>query len=210
MVLLPGRISEIESSNPMVNAGIFGPKLSGKSTLAHRLSLEHFQRYQMKSLVLDPNTDDWPNWGQHSVITDDEEKFWPMVWASQYCVVFVEEAAGTINRDKSLIQVFTKLRHNNHKLVIIGHSGMSLLPIMREQIDTIYLFRQPNSSCKVWSEVMTNEKLFAAKDLNQYEFIYHRLYGPTVKMILPTPEAKPVAVETVKEPNAKEKQAVDL
>lgn len=183
----------------MTNGGIFGPKLSGKSTLAHQLSREFFLKNKMKSLVLDPHSEDWPLWGEHSVVTDDEEKFWPMVWDSKNCVVFVEEAASTINRDKSLIEVFTRMRHCNHKLVVIGHNGMSLLPIMREQIDTVYLFRLPGSACKVWAEVMTNEKLYAAKNLQQYEFIYHRNFGPTLKMILPAPTKKPVVVETVKD-----------
>lgn len=170
------------------NCGIFGPKLSGKSTLAHRISLECFQRQQMQSLVLDPHREDWEKWGPHSTVNDDEETFWPVVWKSTNCVVFVEEAATTINRDKALIQVFTRLRHCGHKLVVIGHSGMSLLPVMREQIDTVYLFRQPVSSCKVWSEVMTEDGLHAAKDLKQFEFIFHKLYGAPRKMMLPPPK----------------------
>lgn len=187
-----GTFTFTRNSMSFVNAGIFGPKLSGKSTLGHRISLEHWQRLQMRTLALDPNLDDWSKWGEHAVVTNKEDEFWERVWKSTCCVVFVEEAASTINRDKSLIEVFTRLRHLNHKLCVVGHSGMSLLPIMREQIDTIYLFRQPLSSCKVWSEVMTNDRLFEAKDLNQYEFLFHRLYGSTVKMKLPAPVA-PVA-----------------
>jgi hypothetical protein len=147
--------------------------------------LQYWQKFQIRSLVLDPHLEAW---GEHAVVTDDEETFWPKVWNSRNCIVFVEEAATTINRDKSLIQVFTRLRHCNHKLVVIGHSGMSLLPVMREQIDTIYLFRQPVSACKVWAEVMTEEGLHAAKDLQQFHFIFHRLYGKPRKMVLPPPK----------------------
>lgn len=169
------------------NAGIFGPKLSGKSTLAHTLSRELWLRNKIKTLALDPHPKDWNKWGAEAKVTNQEEKFWDCVWKSNNCVVFVEEAATTINRDKGLIEVFTRLRHNDHKLVVIGHSGMSLLPVMREQIDTIFLFRQPMSSCKVWAEVMTNEELLAAKDLKQFEFLQHRLFGKTHKRILPPP-----------------------
>lgn len=168
-----------------VNIGIFGPKLSGKTTLAKTISAQYWQRYQIRSLVLDPHLEDWPS---PAVVTADEETFWKTVWKSQNCIVFVEEAATTINRDRGLIQVFTRLRHCNHKLVVIGHSGVSLLPVMREQIDTVYLFRQPESACKVWAEVMTEERLYAAKELKQYEFIFHRLYGNPRKMILPPPK----------------------
>lgn len=178
----------VSTFEPMDNGGIFGPKLSGKSTLAHQLSHEYFQKHKMQSLVLDPHSDDWHLWGAHSIVTDDEDKFWEMVWKSQSCIVFVEEAASTINRDKELIQVFTRLRHNGHKLVVIGHSGMNLLPVMREQIDTIYLFRQPPSSCKVWAEVLCNRELLKAETLNQYEFIYYRIYGTTITTKLPPPK----------------------
>lgn len=168
-----------------VNIGIFGPKLSGKTTLAMSLSSQYWQRQKIRSLVLDPHLEAWP---EPAVVTDDESKFWPTVWKSQNCLVIVEEAATTINRDNTLIQVFTRLRHCNHKLIVIGHSGMSLLPVMREQIDTIYLFRQPASACKVWAEVMTEDGLHGAKELKQYEFIFHRLYGTPRKMILPPPK----------------------
>lgn len=167
-----------------VNAGIFGPKLSGKSTLARRIALEGYTKYGLRSLVLDPHLD---SWGDHCLVTAEEEKFWEMTWKSQGCVIFVEEAAATIRRERTLVPVFTRLRHCNHKLVIIGHSGMDLLPVMRQQLDTLYLFRQPLSACKVWSETMTEERLMEAKDLHQYEFILHRMYQQPVKLKLPPP-----------------------
>lgn len=165
----------------MVSGGIFGPKLSGKTTLAMKISQQYWTKHKIRSLVLDINED---TWGEHAWTTNDEKKFWPVAWKTTNSVVIIDEAAETIRRDKSLIPVFTRLRHCNHILLVIGHSGVNLLPAMREQFDTVYLFRQSESAAKVWAEVMTEKGLLAASELQQYEFIHHKLYGKPQKMKL--------------------------
>lgn len=158
----------------MRNAGIFGPKESGKTTLARKLSAEYWQRFKVKSLVLDIFREDW---GKQAWVTDSEEKFWPAVWKTQGCLIIVDEAAETINRDKELIPVFTRLRHNHHRLIVIGHSGVNLLPIMREQLDTLYLFRQGRKAAAMWAEQFTQDDLLSATSLSQYQFIFVRTYS---------------------------------
>lgn len=152
----------------MIRGGVFGPSLAGKTTLAKALSREYWQRYKMRTLVLDLNAEEW---GQQALLFTDEEKFWIAVWKTQGCLVIVDEASETINRDKGLIGVFTRLRHNNHKLLVIGHSGVNLLPIMRQQIDTLYLFRQSRKSCAIWVEDFIEDSLEQAFELEQYEFL---------------------------------------
>lgn len=173
----------------MIVGGAFGPKLSGKTTLAARIVLEHWQKMGIKALILDPHVDEWGRWPREAVgfVTADEKKFWQVVWSSKSCLVVVEEAAATIRRERNLIPVFTRLRHCKHKLFVIGHSGMDLLPVMREQFDTLYLFRQPESAAKVWAEVMTEKRLLESVNLRQYEFLSHSLFGKPVKMKLPAP-----------------------
>jgi nucleoside-triphosphatase THEP1 len=162
----------------MQNCGIFGTTLSGKTTLAKRISLEFFNRYQIKSLVLDPFAE---NWGNHALVLSDEEKFWEMVWKAQGYLIIVDEAGLTINRDKDLKSVFTRLRHNHNKLLVVGHSSSDLLPVMRQSLDTLYLFRHSKKSAAVWAEVFTEERLLAAEDLQQYEFLRCQLYHKPVK-----------------------------
>lgn len=154
----------------MQSAGIFGPKLSGKTTLAMELSRQYWRRAKMRSLVLDPNLEDW---GKQAWVTDDEEKFWKVVWRAEGkpSLVIVEEASETINRDKGLTSVFTRLRHLNHKLIVIGHHGSNLLPIMRDQFDHLYLFRQSLTSAKSWADTMTQPGFEQAAELPQYEFM---------------------------------------
>jgi molybdopterin-guanine dinucleotide biosynthesis protein len=176
----------------MINGGIFGPKLSGKTTLAKALSKQFWQQEQRRTLVLDPHGEVW---GEHAMVFTDEAKFWKAVWSVQNCLVIVEEAAATIRRERTLVPVFTRMRHNNHKLLVIGHSGMDLLPVMRQQLDMIFLFRQPESAAKVWSETFTEKGLLQSQELKQYEFIRCAMYHPPQKMKLQQSQTKLLPAE---------------
>jgi hypothetical protein len=161
--------------------GVFGPTLSGKTTLAIKISQQYWKQQQIRSIVLDPYSDEW---GPQAMVFTNEEKFWDSVWNSTNSLIIVEESSSTIQRDKKLIPVFTKLRHNGHSLMVIGHSGMDLLPVMRQQLSTVYLFRQPEMAAKVWCENFANKDLLQTMELNQYEFIYFECYGAPLKMKL--------------------------
>jgi len=165
----------------MTNGGIFGPKLSGKTTLGIALSRQFWQKEQRRTLVLDPHLEEW---GEHAKSYEDEAEFWKAVWSVQNCLIIVEEAAATIRRERSLVPVFTRLRHNHHKLLVIGHSGMDLLPVMRQQLDLIFLFRQPKSAATVWAETFTEDRLLQSMKLKQFQFIRCELYQKPQTMIL--------------------------
>lgn len=98
--------------------------------------------------------------------------------------MIVDDGSATIARDKTLIPVFTALRHNHHHLVVIGHSGTDLLPVMREQLDELFLFRQPRKAAELWSDTFTDETLLAACCMNRFEFLHARLYRSAQKKIL--------------------------
>lgn len=171
----------------MQSAGIFGPKLSGKTTLARELSKRYWRDARMRSFVLDPHLEDW---GKQALVFGDEDPdrmaeqerlFWATVWRTEAALVIVEEASTTIRRERELIPVFTRLRHRRHKLIVIGHSGIDLLPTMRQQLDTIYLFRQPEEAAVIWSRTFCDKRLLAAEELAQFEFLEMRLYGTPSK-----------------------------
>lgn len=167
-----------------LHIGIFGPSLSGKTTLAKHLSENLFAGHKIESLVLDPIGDDW---GKHSkvFIPDGEEEeremvekdFWDEVWSSNRKLVIVDEGTETINNDRKLIPAFTRIRHRGHKLMVIGHRGTTLLPIMRDQISSLYLFRQSNKAAEIWVEQFSDDRIEQATKLNQYEFLMCVLYG---------------------------------
>jgi len=61
---------------------------------------------------------------------------------------------------------------------------MDLLPVMRQQLDTLYLFRQPKSAAQVWAETFTQDGLLEAVNLNQFEFLHTELYSTPKKLKL--------------------------
>ncbi len=164
-----------------LHVGIFGPGLSGKTTLARYLSRHYWNDCAVKSLVMDPNRE---KWGAQAWVTDDEDKFWPMFWHESRCAVFIDEAADTIARDRGKSSVFTRGRHRGHKVHVLGHSGGSLLPEMRLQLHTLFLFRQPESAAEVWAELFADRDILDACTLSQYEFLYCRLYQKTERRTL--------------------------
>lgn len=167
--------------NTLLHYGIFGPGLSGKTTLAKQLSRFYWRKDRIKSLVLDPNNDS--DWGPQAWVTNDEDLFWDMVWYREVdCALFVEEAAETIARDNSKTSLFTRVRHRRgpngpgHRLHIIGHSGSNLLPQQRDQVHTLYLFKQTPKSADIWAEQFCDKRIMKSCYLNKYEFLFCRLH----------------------------------
>jgi hypothetical protein len=174
----------------MISGGIFGPKLSGKSTLAKHLSRAYWTRKHIRSLVFDPHREQW---GPQAWVTENEDMFWEGVWQVNGALVICEEAAATIRRDRDLIPVFTRLRHNRHRLLVIGHDGTDLLPVMRRQFDTIHLFLQPEEAIKLWlKDLPSISGLEQASQLRQYEFLRGQLFCRSVKLRLRLPRVTAV------------------
>jgi len=163
------------------NTGIFGRGLSGKTTLARELSREWNRKFHMDTLAYIVNGDEVGAWDKerHVEVFTDECEFWQKVWATHGQVVIVEEAAVTIARERDLIPVFTTLRHNEHRLIVVGHSGMELLPAMRQSFQTLYLFRQDEDTCKVWAKAMLDKGIMAAMNLEQYYFLRSQVWKPS-------------------------------
>lgn len=164
-----------------LHVGIFGPGQSGKTTLARHLCRSYWENHGIPSLVLDPNLEIW---GKHARVFSDESAFWDTVWREKSHAVFVEEAAETIRRDNGKISLFTRVRHRGHKVHVSGHSGMNLLPVMREQLSTLFLFRQSPRAAALWSEMLVDDRILAATSLGEFEFLECRIFGDVRKLIL--------------------------
>ncbi len=156
------------ANKPDLHVGIFGPGLSGKTTLAKALS-RAYSKQKIASIVLDINGE--KGWGDCATVFTDEAEFWACVWASKSCMIFVDEAAETIARDNEKTALFTRVRHCGHKLHVMGHNATNLLPVHRQQLSTLYLFKQSPKSAAIWAEEMAEDRLKKAVNLEQYQFI---------------------------------------
>jgi hypothetical protein len=167
---------------PHKRFGIFGASESGKTTLAKKISFHFFQVDKRPTLVLDCIAKSF--WGAHATVFTNEELFWQEIFKRRDSLVIVDDASVTINRDNELNGVFTTLRHQGHKLIVIGHSAGNLLPQMREQLQRIFLFLQNKDSVEKWSTVFPMQDLSSATTLQQYEFITTANYQPVQKFKL--------------------------
>jgi hypothetical protein len=165
--------------------GIFGPSESGKTTLAKKIAWRFWTAEQRPAIVLDAVSRGF--WGAHAKVFTDEKLFWDYIFKARNCLVVVDDASVTINRDNELNGVFTTLRHQGHKLLVIGHSAGNLLPQMREQLQRIFLFLQNEDSIKKWSVVFPAQNLSGALALRQFEFLTVANYSPPLRYSLTKP-----------------------
>jgi hypothetical protein len=164
-----------------MHVGIFGVGRGGKTTLAKNISREVWATAGIRSLVWDINGEQW---GRQAMMFMHEEPFWRQVWREKSCMIFVDEAAETIKRDSDKTSLFTRVRHRGHKLVVIGHTGASLLPAQRNQISTLYLFRQSPEGADLWAQLYADRRIMASTALKRYEFLECHLFGDPRKRIL--------------------------
>jgi hypothetical protein len=187
----------------MINAGIFGMKRSGKTTLARKLIWHFWRTKQQRALVLDPKGEWWPECATVFKIvpggtpeqTYDQnagviKTFWDTVWANTSCVVVVDEAAMTISRDRNLMPAFTMMNSRKHRFVVVGHSGADLLPGMRQQLDYLFLFLQSGNAAEMWRDEFNDEHFQTgvhvadAITLGQFEYICASRFQPAIKYLL--------------------------
>lgn len=182
---MPGDTAQSKAVISRLHVGIFGPGDSGKTYLAQALSLDIWNRAKIRSIVLDPNRE--IGWHAGCFVTDDESEFERVFWAEQKCMVFIEEATETIARDKKKSGFFTRGRHRGHKIVVIGHDGMNLIRVQRQQLHTVYLFKQLKECGEVWANQFADQSILECVNLNQYEFLLCQNWRAASKHVLKVP-----------------------
>lgn len=153
------------------DAGVFGMKQSGKTTLCLKMSL-YFALRGRPTIALDPVKA--TVWGKHATkfSMEQEDQFFETAWREFGCLVVIEEASTTLQRDAEKNPVFNRLHHNNHKILVVGHGGNDLLPAQRRQLDQVFLFRQSKQEAKNWSEEFTRDEIMGSANLNQFEYMH--------------------------------------
>ena len=165
------------------HVGVFGRRLSGKTTLLRAVLRSYFAAEGRRALVLDPNLEPW---GEFAWVTADRDRMMAKLWASWGCNVVVEEAGSTIRRDAEVTELFTRSGHRCHRVFVAGHTSSSLLPVMREQLTELYLFRQSQREADGWAELFTNDEIRQSTglDYDAREFLHVRLGHPVRRGVL--------------------------
>lgn len=159
---------------------VCGQSGCGKSTYAMRYSAMAYRLSGRRSLAFDPNGADW---GPHCLVCSDLRRvadFWYFVWRAKNCVVFVDEVATVMPRDAEANEVFTRIRHRGHQLVMILHEAANLLPVQRDACSTLVLFNQHPRSAQLWADAWNEPRLAAAPTLRKYEFLFAQKFADPV------------------------------
>lgn len=157
-----------------IHVGILGPSLFGKSYAAMYLSAEYWRLYGIRSIVLDPNGEDWGPW---ALVFTNRAKFWAAVWKHRRCAVFVDDLGENMDRDKTASPLFTRIRHNFHLFHAIGHTWTELLPKQRNQLGKLFLFWQTRESAEAIAREWSDERILEACTLPKYQFLYCLKFG---------------------------------
>lgn len=173
-----------------IRAAIMGGSECGKTTLARFLAARHWQRDRLASIVFDP----WKRehrWGNYCWVTSDLKRFESAVWGAKkpYAIVW-DESTSTLNRDAEKIQFFTAIRHKHPAFYVLGHHYTALLPVMRDSLTEVYLFRQAQASAEKWADQLADREVIQSVDLAQYEFLHKRAFRPISRRRLNAAELK--------------------
>jgi hypothetical protein len=161
-----------------LHVGIFGPSLCGKSTVAMWLIVTYWRKYRIRSVVCDTNVHQ--QWPACALVFRDPVRFWDFIAKNRDLAVFVDEAKGTVARDDDLTTRFTQGRHMRHVLHIMGHRATNLLPEQRDQMETLFLFRQSPASAKIFADEWADERFSQATTLAKYQFLQCEKFGDPV------------------------------
>jgi hypothetical protein len=151
---------------------------SGKSTLAKRLSADAKKR-GIGVIVLDPIND--PDW-HADFKTENPDEFLEILWKSQNCAVFIDEAGDSVGRyDTAMIQTATKGRHWGHNVHFISQRHAQLSVTVRDQCRYIGLFRCALDDAKIHARQWAEPGLLEAHNLGQGEFLWKGRFSPLTK-----------------------------
>ncbi len=144
----------------------------GKSTLNRQLIAQAWnQQPRVASLVLDPNLEG--GWGEGAqFVTDNADEYLDIARRSESCLLLVEEAGETLQRDRSYGWIVTRSRHFGHVAVLSTHFATDILPVMRNQCTEAFVFRQNFDAGKVLARQYADDLFLRAPQLGVGQYIH--------------------------------------
>lgn len=157
----------------MVHSVAVGIGKSGKTTLMREIATLA-KSHGHGVLVLDPN---WGQW-DCDYLTDDLTKFMRVAKASRRCLLVMDECGESIARDPTAVWLATRARHWGHLSFFGMHSWTQLLPVIRNQCTTAYVFSQSVEDSAALARHFNDRLIASAAELKQGEFIHKEPFLP--------------------------------
>lgn len=153
---------------------------TGKTTVTRVYTLEAWRQQRRRAIVFDPNA---APWGGHALVFSGAAnlpRFWEFVWRERNCIVVVDEVVTSMPRDADANEVFTRIRHRGHQLVMVLHEAGNLLPVQRGQCNTLFLLNQHPRSANLFAEEWNEPRFRDAVTLRKHEFIFAQKFADPV------------------------------
>lgn len=148
---------------------IVGMTESGKTTLARKLSHDAKAR-GTGVIVLDTLND--PGWAA-DFQTSDPDEFIEILWRSQNCAVFIDEAGDSVGRfNTAMEQTATRGRHFGHNCHYISQRHAQLSKTVRDQCRYLALFRSSFDDCKIHAREWARPSLLDGAELAQGDYLF--------------------------------------
>ena len=134
--------------------------------MAKQLSRE-YKSAGVGVIVLDPfHSSDW----QADVVTADSEHFLNVLWDSQSCACFIDEAADAVGRyDDAMRQTATRGRHWGHNMHYISQRGSDLNKTVRDQCDFLFMFKLSYKDRQTLAQEFDKDELL--EELDRYAYV---------------------------------------
>jgi len=179
----------------MPHIAICGGSTCGKSTLGKVLA-QQFLRKNHAVYVLAARSEKWPC----SKLCLSMDELWSWVSAQRKAnrkrieqgqkpikiAVFIDDAGQTIDKyDKRFNYFATDARHDYIRSIFLIHAGPQILPVVRNCVETLYLFRCATSVAKLWYDQFVHRELLeVSESLDKYQYLWVPKFGkPEPRML---------------------------
>lgn len=153
---------------------VVGITESGKTSLCKKLAAEHI-REGYAVLVLSKIWDEWP---KGTLLFDDQEEFLRVFWASEKCMVFIDEGKSTVGRyNDAMIETAVQGRHWGHSCYYAAQRATMMSKDVREQCTQAYIFKQGPTDAKALVEEFAIEGIIEASKLKKGECLWVKKFG---------------------------------
>lgn len=169
------------------HTAVSAPSKGGKSFFGREVC-RAFMRAGKKVLVCDPLGYSWPA----SWVTRDVHRFIARAKQETDCLLLVDEAGLSVDRQKSVRWLLTTSRHNKHVTYALMQDYTQLQPEMRKQFTQLCLFACHPDEADAWARQFHRSADVITKlgpNLDRYAFLKVRNFSAPL-LYLPTAPGK--------------------
>lgn len=144
---------------------ILGITGTGKTTLAKRLS----NQSQRQVVVLEPFTTG--GWNSNAYFAQDADEVLAIAQSNKNLDIFIDESAETLCRDNAFQFLATRSRQYGHRVFFIAQRASQILPVIRNNCETVYCFRQSKKDAEIIANDLADDCFLQCAKLSKGECI---------------------------------------